>query len=61
MTFPFLFGVMFGDVGHGIMMLLFVAYMIYKEDDFMKVFLFPAPKLFTSSVPNIFLLFFREA
>jgi len=35
-TFPFLFGVMFGDVGHGIIMLLFVAYLIYKEEDFMK-------------------------
>ena len=31
---------MFGDVGHGIMMLLFVAYLIAKEDEFMKVLFF---------------------
>ena len=30
-TFPFLFGVMFGDVGHGLMMLLFSLFLIYKE------------------------------
>jgi len=35
-TFPFLFGVMFGDVGHGILMLMFVSYLIYKEKEFMK-------------------------
>ena len=35
-TFPFLFGVMFGDVGHGILMLLFVSFLLYKEKEFMK-------------------------
>jgi len=35
-TFPFLFGVMFGDVGHGLLMLLFVTYLILKEDELMK-------------------------
>ena len=30
-TFPFLFGVMFGDVGHGLLVLLFAAYLIYNE------------------------------
>lgn len=35
-TFPFLFGIMFGDVGHGILMLLFVSFLIYKEQEFMR-------------------------
>ena len=30
-TFPFLFAVMFGDLGHGILMLLFAAYMVVNE------------------------------
>jgi len=30
-TFPFLFGIMFGDVGHGIMLLIFSSFMIWKE------------------------------
>jgi len=32
-TFPFLFAVMFGDVGHAIMMCMFAGYMIYKEKE----------------------------
>jgi len=32
-TFPFEFGVMFGDVGHGIILLLFAIYLIYKEKE----------------------------
>lgn len=32
-TFPFLFGIMFGDVGHGILLLLATLYMIYKEKE----------------------------
>merc|ERR1712131_10413 len=30
-TFPFLFGVMFGDMGHGIIMFIIAAFMIHKE------------------------------
>eukprot|EP01115_Flamella_aegyptia_P006834 TRINITY_DN28317_c0_g1_i1.p1 TRINITY_DN28317_c0_g1~~TRINITY_DN28317_c0_g1_i1.p1 ORF type:complete len:822 (+),score=388.53 TRINITY_DN28317_c0_g1_i1:76-2541(+) len=35
-TFPFLFAVMFGDFGHGILMTLFAGYLIYKEKEFEK-------------------------
>jgi len=30
-TFPFMFGVMFGDAGHGFLMALIAAFLIYKE------------------------------
>ncbi len=30
-TFPFLFGVMFGDIGHGILVLLAGIFMILRE------------------------------
>ncbi len=35
-TFPFLFGVMFGDAGHGILMLAFAVWMIWKEKQFLR-------------------------
>lgn len=34
-TFPFLFGVMFGDIGHGFLLFLFAAYLIFEKDEIM--------------------------
>jgi V-type H+-transporting ATPase subunit a len=36
MTFPFLFAVMFGDVGHAIMMIMFSGFLILKEKQLAK-------------------------
>jgi len=35
-TFPFLFGVMFGDAGHGIILTAFSAYMVIYEQQLSK-------------------------
>ena len=32
-TFPFLFGVMYGDVGHGALLTLFALYIVLKEKE----------------------------
>lgn len=36
-TFPFLFAVMFGDAGHGLVVTLFAAYLCLKEETLKKV------------------------
>ena len=36
-TFPFLFAVMFGDFGHGVLMLLAAVYMVAKEKELKKI------------------------
>ncbi len=35
-SFPFLFGIMFGDIGHGFLLLLFGFYLVFKKDDIIK-------------------------
>eukprot|EP00879_Flechtneria_rotunda_P014171 GHRR01014808.1.p1 GENE.GHRR01014808.1~~GHRR01014808.1.p1 ORF type:complete len:648 (+),score=178.01 GHRR01014808.1:407-2350(+) len=35
-TFPFLFAVMFGDFGHGLIMLMFASYLLMNEKKFLK-------------------------
>ena len=35
-TFPFLFGLMFGDIGHGLLILLFSLYLCIYNEDFKK-------------------------
>ena len=35
-TFPFLFGVMFGDIGHGFLLMLFGLFLVFRKDDLIK-------------------------
>lgn len=35
-TFPFLFGVMFGDIGHGLLLFLFGLYLVLQKDEICK-------------------------
>ena len=36
-TFPFLFGVMFGDIGHGVLFTMLGMYLVFNEDNLSKV------------------------
>lgn len=33
-SFPFLFGIMYGDIGHGTILFLFAAYLLWNEGKF---------------------------
>jgi len=52
-TFPFLFGVMFGDIGHGLLLLLFGLYLVMKNDELRK-----SDSAFKALLKARYLLFF---
>ena len=52
-TFPFLFGVMYGDIGHGTLLTLFAAWMLWKEADFLKV---PLGEMFAMAFKGRYML-----
>jgi V-type H+-transporting ATPase subunit a len=35
-TFPFIFGVMYGDIGHGAAIFLIAAYFLFYEDSYLE-------------------------
>ena len=63
-TFPFLFGIMFGDVGHGILLLLATLFMIYKEKEWQGQKLSEMIQYATEKKPTFFpktnFLFFQK-
>ena len=50
-TFPFLFAVMFGDIGHGSVLLIFALYLCFFKDSIIK-----SKSLLTSIVPHRYFL-----
>jgi vacuolar-type H+-ATPase subunit I/STV1 len=52
-TFPFLFGVMFGDIGHGTIVLLAAVFMIVRERKLGKVDLGEVKYLFPDRQPCV--------
>ncbi|CAG9329402.1 unnamed protein product [Blepharisma stoltei] len=49
-TFPFLFGIMFGDIGHGLLWVLFACYLIYSRKSIEK-----SESLFKPAIPARYL------
>ena len=54
MTFPFLFGVMFGDMGHGFCLFSFGCYLVFKCKSIMK----DQNSLSAKILPHRFLILF---